>query len=69
MVKFEWDEKKNLSNQKKHGIAFEDAIFVFSDSEHLSIPDLDIFNPQRGKNEKTIYIPIIQILLTFFICY
>jgi uncharacterized DUF497 family protein len=54
MVKFEWDEKKNLSNQKKHGIAFEDAIFVFSDSEHLSIPDLDIFNPQRGKNEKTI---------------
>ena len=54
MVEFEWDEKKNLSNQKKHGIAFEDAIFVFSDSEHLSIPGLDIFNPQRGKNEKTI---------------
>jgi hypothetical protein len=33
--------QKNLSNQKKHGIAFEDAIFVFSDLEHLSIPDLD----------------------------
>ena len=41
MVEFEWDEKKNLSNQKKNGIAFEDAIFVYSDSEHLSIPDLD----------------------------
>ncbi|NBU98109.1 MAG: hypothetical protein EBS19_07850 [Spirochaetia bacterium] len=41
MVEFEWDEKKNLSNQKKHGIAFEDPIFVFSDSEHLSVPDLD----------------------------
>jgi uncharacterized DUF497 family protein len=46
--------QKNLSNQKKYGIAFEDAIFIFSDSEQLSIPGLDIFNPQRGKNEKTI---------------
>ena len=28
---FEWDEAKNLSNQKKHGISFEDAARVFSD--------------------------------------
>ena len=28
---FEWDEKKNKANKKKHGIAFEDAVFVFQD--------------------------------------
>ncbi len=28
---FEWDEAKNLSNQKKHGISFEDAARVFGD--------------------------------------
>ena len=51
MVEFEWDEKKNLSNQKKHGIAFEDAIFQ---EEQVKKSSRSIFNPQRGKNEKTI---------------
>jgi len=31
ILKFEWDEKKNKRNQKKHGISFEEAIAVFSD--------------------------------------
>lgn len=29
MNKFEWDEAKNLANQQKHGISFEDAEAVF----------------------------------------
>jgi uncharacterized protein len=36
---FEWDEAKNLSNQKKHGISFEDAARVFGDPLMLLIPD------------------------------
>ncbi len=28
---YEWDNEKNLSNFKKHGISFEDAIPIFSD--------------------------------------
>ena len=28
---FEWDERKNQANIRKHGIAFEDAVFVFKD--------------------------------------
>ena len=28
-MKFEWDEHKNILNQKKHGIRFEEAIQVF----------------------------------------
>ena len=27
---FEWDEKKNQINLRKHGISFEGAVFVFN---------------------------------------
>jgi uncharacterized DUF497 family protein len=37
---FEWDEKKNKLNQKLHGIAFEDAKFVFNDPLKVILPDL-----------------------------
>lgn len=30
-VKFEWDERKNKLNQKKHGVSFEEAQTVFFD--------------------------------------
>lgn len=26
---FEWDDQKNIKNQEKHGIRFEDAIVIF----------------------------------------
>jgi uncharacterized protein len=38
-VDFEWDEAKNLSNQKKHGISFEDAARVFADPLMLLVPN------------------------------
>jgi len=37
---FEWDDKKNKLNQKLHGIAFEDAKFVFNDPFKVILPDL-----------------------------
>jgi len=30
-VTFEWDRRKALSNQRKHGVGFEEAITVFDD--------------------------------------
>ena len=39
MLKFEWDENKNKSNIKKHGISFEEASSVFYDDEALIISD------------------------------
>jgi len=37
---FEWDEAKNLANQRKHdGISFEEASQVFSDPLQVSYPD------------------------------
>ena len=39
MILFEWDEKKNETNIKKHGISFEEATSVFQDEESLIISD------------------------------
>ncbi|MCR5669772.1 MAG: BrnT family toxin [Butyrivibrio sp.] len=30
-LNFEWDNKKNRNNQKKHGISFETAVHIFAD--------------------------------------
>ena len=35
-MKFEWDEKKNLINQEKHGVSFEEAREVFDDPLQIS---------------------------------
>jgi uncharacterized protein len=40
-MKFEWDEKKNQSNIMKHGISFENAAFVFSDMNSISVFDYE----------------------------
>ena len=31
MVRFEWDEAKAKTNERKHGVRFEDAMLVFAD--------------------------------------
>ncbi len=40
MLKFEWDEKKNESNRKKHGVWFEEAQQIFDDPYALRFDDL-----------------------------
>lgn len=39
MILFEWDETKNEKNQKKHGVAFEDAKTVFYDDHAILFDD------------------------------
>jgi uncharacterized DUF497 family protein len=36
-IRFEWDEAKNLANQRKHGISFERAIEVFYAPLHVQV--------------------------------
>ena len=38
---FEWDEKKNRANIKKHGVSFEDAQSAFKDELALQFFDPD----------------------------
>ena len=39
MIKFEWDTAKATSNQKKHGVSFEEAKSVFYDEFAMQFYD------------------------------
>ncbi len=45
-IRFEWDEAKNLANQRKHHLSFEQAAQVFRDPLHVSIQD----RTERGES-------------------
>jgi uncharacterized DUF497 family protein len=47
-VSFEWDESKNQSNIKKHGVSFEEARSVFYDEQAVEFYDIE----HAGKEER-----------------
>jgi len=46
-IRFEWDENKNITNQKKHKISFDEAKTVFYDEEARIIDD-----PEHSEREE-----------------
>ena len=40
-MKFEWDSQKAVSNQLKHGVSFQEAASVLSDSLSITYHDPD----------------------------
>lgn len=46
-ILFEWDEAKNLSNQRKHGVSFEDASELFRDPLFVSLKERIVDGEQR----------------------
>lgn len=38
-MEYEWDSKKTVSNQRKHGIDFADAVSVFADDFAITVMD------------------------------
>ncbi len=47
---FEWDEKKNSANLRKHGVNFEIAQYAFIDPKRVIAQDLE-----HSKEEKRYY--------------
>lgn len=45
-MEFEWDEKKNLSNFRKHGIWFEEAQTIWADESSS-----EFFDPEHRESE------------------
>ena len=41
MLRFEWADRKNTQNRRKHGVSFEEAQTVFFDEQALLIADPD----------------------------
>lgn len=46
-LRFEWDEKKNAANTRKHGVSFEEARTAFLDENARVIPD-----PEHSSDEE-----------------
>ena len=40
-LRFEWDPKKAASNERKHGVSFDEATTVFSDDHAVLLDDPD----------------------------
>ncbi len=38
-MEFEWDSNKAISNFKKHGIDFADAVIALEDERAITVPD------------------------------
>ncbi len=49
-TEFEWDETKNLDNQRKHGVSFEEAQYAFLDTRRLIAEDVS-----HSENEQRYY--------------
>ncbi|MBR1886815.1 MAG: BrnT family toxin [Schwartzia sp.] len=61
MLRFEWDRKKDVINQRKHGVAFTTAKNVFYDESRIDIPDEthSISEDRRitiGKADKVLFV-------------
>jgi len=38
-IRFEWDDTRNLSNRRKHGVSFNEASQAFRDPLYVSVQD------------------------------
>jgi uncharacterized DUF497 family protein len=58
MTRFSWDERKNRSNRRKHGVSFEAATLVFDDPHVLFAQDREVDGEPRwqaiGKAGETV---------------
>lgn len=64
-IRFSWDEKKNRSNRRKHGVSFEEAQTVFYD-ENAKV----YFDPDHSSDEdRFILLGISFRLRTLVVCH
>jgi uncharacterized DUF497 family protein len=62
---FEWDNRKNASNKRKHGISFEEAQTVFFDEKAIEFDD-----PEHSiQEERFILLGLSQSLKVLIVCH
>ena len=62
---FEWDDKKNVSNERKHGVSFEEAQTVFFDENAIEFDDPD----HSIQAERFILLGLNQSLKVLVVCH
>jgi hypothetical protein len=64
-IRFVWDKEKNITNQRKHGISFEEAQSVFVDENALMIYDPD----HSGKEDRFILLGLSASIRLMVVCH
>jgi uncharacterized DUF497 family protein len=62
---FEWDENKNQTNIKKHGVSFNEAMTVFSDNNAVVIVDIE----HSEQEDRFIILGLSQKLRLLVVCH
>ena len=65
MLQFEWDDRKDAENRRKHGISFAEAQTVFFDDQALLITDPD----HSTEEERFILLGLSSALRTLVVCH
>jgi uncharacterized DUF497 family protein len=64
-LRFQWDERKNRSNKKKHGVSFEEARTAFLDDNARLIDD-----PDHSEDEaRFILMGVSELLRVLVVCH
>ena len=64
-MSFEWDEKKNRANQKKHKVSFEEARTIFFDDNARLIDDPD----HSEQEDRFVLLSISSLLRILLVCH
>ena len=63
-LRFEWDERKNARNKRKHGVSFEEAQTVFYDDRALLMED-----PEEEEEDRFVLLGLSFALRTLVVCH
>jgi uncharacterized protein len=64
-IRFDWYKEKNIANQKKHGISFEEAQTVFVDENALLVHDPD----HSGSEDRFILLGLSASIRLMVVCH
>ncbi len=64
-LRFEWDERKETSNRRKHGISFDEAKTVFADDCALLLDDPD----HSEQEDRFVLLGLSSALRTLVVCH
>jgi uncharacterized DUF497 family protein len=64
-LQFEWDERKAIANERKHGVSFEEARTVFSDERARLIDDPD----HSEEEERFVLLGLSSTLRLLLVCH
>jgi uncharacterized DUF497 family protein len=65
MIRFEWDPRKDLENQRKHGVSFAEARSVFFDEQAVQFFD----DAHANKEERFIMLGMSGRLRILVVCH